>query len=104
VRLAAGILHQLGYPASQTRRILDIIVQHDTRDGFLSKDDGLVRDADKLWRFSETGFNADNRRFKVSRTVQIAWLEKELEKPCYIYSASARRLAREELEYRKAGI
>jgi HD superfamily phosphodiesterase len=104
VRLAAGILHQINYPASQTRRILEIIVQHDTRDGFLSKNDGLVRDADKLWRFSETGFNADARRFKVSRTVQIARLEKELENPGYIYSTSAHRLAREELEYRKAGI
>jgi hypothetical protein len=102
VRLAAGMLHQISYPASQTRRILDILIQHDTRAGFLSKDDGLVRDADKLWRFSETGFNADDRKFGVGRTVHLAWLENELESPGYIYSASARRLAREELEYRKA--
>jgi len=38
--------------------ILEIISHTDTRKGFISKNEGLVRDADKLWRTSQRGFAA----------------------------------------------
>ncbi len=101
VKMARGILEGVGYPPELTAEILEIISQHDTRDGFISKNEGLVRDADKLWRFSKTGFEADTRRAQVSRGFECARLEKELENPKYLSSKAAREIARQELKLRK---
>jgi hypothetical protein len=103
VRLAAGILDALNYPRAMTREILEIILEHDTRQGFISKNDGLVRDADKLWRFSMIGFATDVRRFGRTAQEHAAEREKELGSPKYLYSPSAMKIAREELALRKAG-
>jgi hypothetical protein len=53
VAILRGILQEVGYQdGSRALRIYDIVSQHDTRKGFLSPEDGTMRDADKLWRFS----------------------------------------------------
>lgn len=62
VRLAREILESVSYPSGYASEILEIISQHDTRKGFYSKEDCIVRDADKLWRFSSKGFKADYER------------------------------------------
>lgn len=103
VKLAVEILKEAGYPADLHDEILEIISEHDTRPGFISKNEGLVRDADKLWRFSAVGFAADVRRFGIARAYQADQLAGELERSDYIYSDTARRLAREELARRWAG-
>ena len=103
VRLAADILKEVGYPPAQTEEILEIISEHDTRPGFISRNEGLVRDADKLWRFSATGFAADVRRFGIARQARADELTRALAQPKFIFSVSARRLAQEELESRRAG-
>ena len=56
IKLAKAILKQISYDQALSEYILEIISQHDTRVGSFSKDDALVRDADKLWRFSNIGF------------------------------------------------
>ena len=104
VRLAADLLHRTGYPAPETREILEIILQHDTRRGFISKNEGLVRDADKLYRFSRIGFKNDIRRSGVTAKQECERLEKEINNPGYLYSDSARRIAAEELAMRKKGL
>ncbi len=101
VRLAADILHQVGYPEPQTKEILQIILQHDTRQGFISKNEGLVRDADKLYRFSREGFRNDINRSGATAKQEIERLGKEIDNPKFLYSAAARRMAKEELELRK---
>lgn len=101
VRLAADMLNRVAYPADKAREILEIILQHDTRMGFISKNEGLVRDADKLWRFSRTGFAADIKRSGIPAKAELERLEKEITNPRYLYSNSARKIAREELESRK---
>ena len=101
VRLARDILADIFYPPDLSTEILEIISQHDTREGFISKNEGLVRDADKLWRFSKVGFEADVRRSNSSIDTRCKKLENELNNPKYMYSASARRIASEELELRK---
>ena len=103
VRLAAGILGALKYSRSMAAEILGIILHHDTREGFISKSEGLVRDADKLWRFSRVGFATDVRRFGRSITEHAEKREQELNSPKYLYSASAMKIAREELDLRKQG-
>jgi len=102
VRLASGILNDINYFQDMVKEILEIISEHDTREGFISKDEGLVRDADKLWRFSEVGFETDVRRFRCSRKSHCDRLNAELRSPKYIYSNSAMKMALEELKLRKA--
>ena len=42
-------------PHERTARIQEIIDGHDSRAQALSLEDALVKDADKLWRFTESG-------------------------------------------------
>ena len=101
VKLAREILSEVGYPADMTEEILEIISQHDTRVGFTSKNEGLVRDADKLWRFSRSGLDADARRYKGTREFPFGILEARLQDPNFLYSETAKQIAIEELEQRK---
>jgi hypothetical protein len=80
--------------------ILDIIAEHDTRKGFASVNDGLMRDADKLWRFSQEGFWADVRRFKHDKFKRKEKLEKDIEKQGFFFSKEAKQLAKSELKKR----
>jgi HD superfamily phosphodiesterase len=54
-RLAGEILGQVGYDPERTARIQEIVDGHDSREEALSLEDALVKDADKLWRFTESG-------------------------------------------------
>lgn len=101
VKLAGDILSEVGYPKDLTDEILEIISQHDTREGFISKNEGLVRDADKLWRFSKVGFKAGTTRYKFELEFALNRLETILKNAAYFYSESAGQIAAEELELRK---
>ena len=54
-RIAEEILRGLDYGDGVITRVRDIIDGHDTRVHARSLEDELVRDADKLWRFTPTG-------------------------------------------------
>jgi HD superfamily phosphodiesterase len=105
VKLARIILGKVNYPEDLVEEILEIISQHDTREGFISKNEGLVRDADKLWRTSKEGQAAAKARIKPGDKPpdDERWkkTEEEINKPGYIYSESARQIALAELELRK---
>ncbi len=101
VALGEKILKELNYPADMIPEILEIVSKHDTRKGFISKEEGLVRDADKLWRFSLEGFKVDVKRDKSKLEERCKRLEKDLEDPDYVYSESARKIARQLLEERR---
>ena len=97
VKLAGTLLGQLNYPPNLTEEILEIISEHDTRVGFISLNEGLVRDADKLWRFSKTGFSADMKRRTFSFQQEYDLLVSELDIPNYFYSQKASQIAINEL-------
>lgn len=101
VKLGEKILKELNYPADMITKILEIISKHDTRKGFISKEEGLVRDADKLWRYSPESFKVNAKHRKSVLVERCKRLEKDLEDPDYIYSESAKKIARQELEERK---
>ncbi len=101
VILGKKILEKLNYPADLIPKILEIISQHDSRKGFISKEDGLMRDADKLWRFSGESFSLGKNRPAADTEERCKRLEKDLENPDFIYAESAKRIAREELEQRR---
>ena len=101
VKLGEKILKELNYPDDMIPEILEIISKHDTRKGFISKEEGLVRDADKLWRYSLESFKVNRKQKKAVLEERCKRLEKDLEDPDYIYSESAKQIARELLVERK---
>lgn len=102
VILAKDILVRVNYPQNLTDEVLEIISQHDTRQGFLNENDGIMRDADKLWRYSSNGFSADLRRFKIDP--HLLYQANKITLPNYFYSITAKRIAQRELEKRKSEI
>ncbi len=101
VKLARRILEKVNYNKELVGPILEIISQHDTREGFFSKEDGIMRDADKLWRFSKIGFNADARRAKIDHKDLYNRYVKRIEDDGFLYSKEAKRIAKNELNKRK---
>jgi len=111
VRLAREILEKVNYPQELREEILEIISQHDTREGFISKNEGLVRDSDKLWRTSLEGVSTAEARKKTDPKFrekpqdkpEDRWKksEEEIKKPGYYYSDRARLMALADLALRK---
>jgi hypothetical protein len=84
VRLSRDILSALGWPEPVIAAVGEIIDGHDTRKHPRSLNDRLVRDADKLWRFTVTGVAIACDWFKLTphayadRLVQqFDWMETE---------------------------
>ena len=102
VELARELLKEADYPPEFVEEILEIISQHDTRKGFISQNEGLVRDSDKLWRFSKRGFEAGEKRMKPGEDFKWADIEASIDKADYFYSDTSKRMARQELAARKA--
>jgi len=121
VLLARKILEKVGYPSEKIGEILQIISQHDTRKGFVSKNEGLTRDADKLWRYSKRCLEAGDNRAKAKRQEKLKeaddeakkrdpqkkppdrWrmMKKGILKTDYFYSELARKIALKEVKTRK---
>ena len=99
IKLANKILRQVNYPPELTDEILDIISQHDTRKGFISKNEGIVRDADKLWRTSIKGFSVAEARAIKHQKKRFKRMAEGLKKKGYLHSETARQMALADLEY-----
>jgi hypothetical protein len=69
-RIARDILDALTIPIIETGRVIEIIDGHDTRKHALSLEDALMKDADKLWRFTDHGVdkrdNSNARGFRLA--------------------------------------
>jgi len=89
VLLARDLLEKAGYGNDYVDRVCSIIDGHDTGKGFKSGEDGIVKDADKLWMVSNTGFEADLRRRKISPAAWGSILEEKFENKEYFYSSTA---------------
>lgn len=64
VRLAKPLLKDLGHDDEFIEKVCTIIDGHDTRGFAKSLEDEIVRDADKLWRFTQTGVSVACDWFK----------------------------------------
>ena len=64
VRLSAEVLSSLNFSAAFIEKVGEIIDGHDTRSFAKSLEDKIVRDADKLWRFTATGVSVACDWFK----------------------------------------
>ena len=92
VKIAEEILNALHYDREKILEILSIIDGHDTRQEALSINDQLVKDADKLWRFTPAGVDIDHFRFDIPRGRYMAWLATVIED--WFFTPEAKEMAR----------
>lgn len=93
--IAREVLPGLGYDEETIKRVTDIIDGHDTRMESYSIEDSLVRDADRLWRFTPAGIALASSWFKKTPSQYRIQLE-EITYPELI-TETARALASAEL-------
>jgi hypothetical protein len=74
-RIAREILERLAVPNVGIGRVVEIIDGHDTRKHALSLEDALMKDADKLWRFTAHGIATISGWWGHSAKETLAMLE-----------------------------
>ena len=74
-RIAREILERLAIAAIDLGRVIAIIDGHDTRKHALSLEDALMKDADKLWRFTDHGIATIGGWYGMSAQETLAMLE-----------------------------
>ncbi|MCC7303903.1 HD domain-containing protein [bacterium] len=102
VLLAKELLEKVQYDTALIPVILEIISQHDSRKGFISNNEGAMRDADKLWRYDEYGFMSDYLNGTGAIADQIKVLEQYIDTEHFFCFESSRQLAKDLLVKLKA--
>jgi hypothetical protein len=97
--IARRILQALDYDAAATDRISRIIARHDSGKKIASAEEGMVKDADKLWRFSQIGFWMEVKRQQIEP--KDLYFHLNLHRRIWFFSATARKLAQAELRQRE---
>lgn len=77
-RIAREILDRLGYASATVDAVAAIIDGHDTRREAISHEDELVKDADKLWRFTVTGVAVSSEWFGLTPAAYVEHLERNI--------------------------
>jgi hypothetical protein len=96
--IARQTLQALDYDQGLIDKIALIIQRHDSGSQADCLEEALVKDADKLWRFSETGFWDEIKRQGLGRRELHQYLSERYQG--WFYTPSALSLAEEELEER----
>ncbi len=94
VKIAKKLLKKVDYDKNKTKQVLEIIERHDSRKEAISLNDKLVKDADKLWRFSKEGFVIDCHRFKLMPEDRIKAKDMNID---LLFTSSARQIAKEKI-------
>ena len=102
VKIARSILETISYHSAHTKQILKIIDGHDSRQTAISIEDMIVKDADKLWRYTRSGFNIDVKRFGETFQEALERLHKNLD--AWFFTKTAIKMAREKLKRREVEV
>ncbi len=78
VRMSREVLEKANWPEPVIVAVGEIIDGHDTRPNPRSLNDRLVRDADKLWRYTTTGVAVASDWFKTTPHLYAVRLEQNL--------------------------
>jgi HD superfamily phosphodiesterase len=100
-RLARAILEPLGYAEPLVDEVAAIIDGHDTRRRALSHNDELVKDSDRLWRFSVTGVSVASDWFEMTPREYVEHLEPQLEQ---LFTPAAAEIARADLAVTRSAL
>lgn len=98
-KIAREILEALYYPPEKVKEICRIIRGHDSRKRPISQSDRIVKDADRLFRYSRKGMAIDLDRFHIPRRNYLNFLEGQIEK--WFFLSDSRQLASGELAQRR---
>ena len=99
VKLAREILEKVNYDPQKMDEILAIIDGHDSRREAISPSDKIVKDADKLCRFTHQGTSLDCERYEMSFDEWYEFLRVRIDR--WFFTQTAKEIAKEELERRK---
>lgn len=99
-KLAEEILRGLDYPPGAIEHIARIIAGHDSKSTSDSLEEAVVKDADKLFRFSRRGFRIIARWYEFDRLEFLGRLEEKI--PEWFLTALGAELAGEEAAARRA--
>jgi len=99
-RLAREILDKVNYDREKAAEIVSIVEGHDSRKEAISTSDQIVKDADKLCRFSHQGTSIDCQRYEMAFDEWYEFLSQRIDR--WFFTPTAKRIAREELECRRA--
>jgi hypothetical protein len=99
-RIAAEALGGLGEPAAVVEQVVAIIDGHDSRPTALSRNDELVKDADKLWRYSVTGLSVSCDWFGMTPGEYAARLERQVREA--LFTDAAREIGARDLAQSRA--
>ena len=99
VKIADEILQAVNYDRAKSKKILEIIDGHDSRRKSLSLNDRIVKDADKLWRYTGSGFYIDIKRFGESFEEGLERLRGNM--PGWFFTVTAKAMAAEKLNRRE---
>jgi HD superfamily phosphodiesterase len=99
VRIAGKLLEEVWPDSLFREEILAIIDGHDSRGEPLSLNDRLVKDADKLWRYTRQGLAIDTARFGETVPAGLARLGENL--PRWFLTVTGRRIAASLLAHRR---
>jgi hypothetical protein len=78
-KIARELLQEAGYDPELVDQIAEIILGHDSRQEAVSHNDALVKDSDKLWRFSREAIRIDPLRFRVDAVAHVVWLGRQID-------------------------
>jgi len=96
--IAQEILLKLGCDALTISKIVKIIERHDSGKKPCSLEEKLVKDADKLWRFSKIGYAYELQRQALTNKARYVFLSKNIDK--WFFTNAAKALAEKELQGR----
>ena len=100
--LAGEILGAVGWDPERTAAIQDIVDGHDSRTEAVSREDALVKDADKLWRYTESAVRICHRWMELTPEAYMDWVAAERER--WLFTDTAREMARRELAASRAAL
>jgi HD superfamily phosphodiesterase len=101
-RIAGELLRGVGYDEVRIARIQEIIDGHDSRTEALSVEDAVVKDADKVWRFTENGVRFSARVMSLTYAEFMAFLESKIDD--WLLTDAGKHLARERLARSRASL
>ena len=96
--IAQEILLKLDCDALTISKIAKIIERHDSGKKPSTLEEKLVKDADKLWRFSKIGYAHELKRQALTHEVRYAFLLKNIDS--WFFTKTAKALAGKELQAR----
>jgi HD superfamily phosphodiesterase len=101
-RIAGEILEKANYPQRLIGEIVEIVLGHDSRQESISINDAIVKDSDKLWRYTDHGVSLGVKRFEMSRLQYLDRLTSKLDE--WLLTRTGKSIAREELQLRERSL